>query len=79
MELIRTDLEMRIRLTELIPAEKYDVVLQHHYNNDLEALKNDLVKEVQQALSDEFDFGNETSAIVIPNSAALCVERICDD
>lgn len=78
MELVRTDLEMRIRITELIPAEKYDAVLQH-YNNDLEALKNDLVKAVQQELSDEFDFGNETSAIVIPNSAALCVERICDD
>lgn len=78
MELVRTDLEMRIRITELIPAEKYDAVLQH-YNNDLEALKNDLVKAVQQELSDEFDFGNETAVIVIPNSAALCVERICDD
>jgi hypothetical protein len=39
---------MRIRITELIPAEKYDTVLQHHYNNDLEALKNDLVKEASK-------------------------------
>ena len=78
MEIVRTDLEMRIRITDMIPAEKYDAVLQH-YNNDLETLKNELVKTVQQELSDEFDFGNETCAIVIPNSSSLCVERICDD
>lgn len=78
MEIVRTDLEMRIRITDLLTPERYEELLQE-YDNNLETLKDEMVKEVKLVLSDNFDLGNETCATVVPNSAALCVERICDD